>query len=77
MNKAAIDDYRVEMLERMARLEEKHQAHFEVTKEIRVDVKSQNGRVRSLENKQQWFTGLLAAVTFIFSSLIAWIKGAN
>jgi len=77
MNKAAIDDYRVEMLERMARLEEKHQAHFEVTKEIRVDVKSQNGRVRSLENKQQWFAGLLAAVTFIFSSLIAWIKGAN
>jgi|TARA_R100001530_G_scaffold22342_3_gene18450 hypothetical protein len=77
MNKAAIDDYRVEMLERMARLEEKHQAHFEVTKEIRVDVKSQNGRVRSLENKQQWFAGLLAAVTFVFSSLIAWIKGAN
>ncbi len=77
MNKAAIDDYRVEMLERMARLEEKHQAHFEVTKEIRVDVKSQNGRVRTLEGKQAWFTGILAAITFIFSSLIAWIKGAN
>jgi hypothetical protein len=77
MNKAAVDSYRDEMIERMARLEERHQAHFEVTKEIRVDVKSQNGRVRSLENKQQWFTGILATVTFVFSSLIAWIKGVN
>ena len=77
MNKVAIDHYRDEMLERMTRLEERHQAHFEVTKEIRGDVKAQNGRVRSLENKQQWFAGILATVTFVFSSLIAWIKGAN
>jgi|TARA_R100001244_G_scaffold46574_1_gene41636 predicted metalloprotease len=77
MNKAAVDHYRDEMIERMTRLEERHQAHFEVTKEIRVDVKSQNGRVRHLENKQQWFTGILATVTFVFSSLIAWIKGAS
>ena len=77
MNKAAVDHYRDEMIERMTRLEERHQAHFEVTKEIRVDIKYQNGRVRSLENKQQWFTGILATVTFVFSSLIAWIKGAS
>jgi|TARA_R100001530_G_scaffold4815_1_gene6297 hypothetical protein len=77
MNKAAVDNYRDEMIERLTRLEEKHQAHFEVTKEIRVDVKSQNGRVRTLEGKQAWFTGILAAITFVFSSLIAWIKGAN
>tara|TARA_R100001594_G_scaffold147726_1_gene201284 strand:- start:499 stop:732 length:234 start_codon:yes stop_codon:yes gene_type:complete len=75
MNKAAVDNYRDEMIERLTRLEEKHQAHFEVTKEIRVDVKSQNGRVRSLENKQSWFTGILAAITFIFSSLFAFFKG--
>ena len=77
MNKAAVDHYRDEMIERMTRLEERHQAHFEVTKEIRVDVKAQNGRVRSLENRQQWFAGILATVTFAFGSLIAWIKGAN
>ncbi len=77
MNKKEIDLYRDEMLVRMARLEEKHQAHFEVTKEIRFDVKSQNGRVRTLENRQSWFAGTLATITFIFSSLIAWIKGAS
>ncbi len=77
MNKKEIDLYRDEMLERMTRLEEKHQSHFEVTKEIRVDVKSQNGRVRTLENRQSWFAGTLATITFVFSSLIAWIKGAS
>ena len=37
MKRTEVNDYRGEMLERMTRLEEKHQAHFEVTKEIRVD----------------------------------------
>tara|TARA_B100001250_G_scaffold389352_1_gene388372 strand:+ start:187 stop:411 length:225 start_codon:yes stop_codon:yes gene_type:complete len=72
-----VEAYRGEILERLTRLEEKSQAHFEVTKEIRVDVKAQNGRVRALENKQAWFTGILATVTFVFSSLFAWIKGVN
>ena len=72
-----VEAYRGEILERLTRLEEKSQAHFEVTKEIRVDVKAQNGRVRTLENKQAWFTGILATVTFVFSSLFAWIKGVN
>jgi|TARA_R110002012_G_scaffold319046_2_gene538584 hypothetical protein len=72
-----LEAYRDEMLDRLTRLEEKHQAHFEVTKEIRVDIKSQNGRVRTLENKQAWFTGILATITFVFSSLFAWIKGVN
>jgi len=71
------EEYRGEILDRLTRLEEKHQAHFEVTKEIRVDIKSQNGRVRMLENKQAWFTGILATITFVFSSLFAWIKGVN
>ena len=77
MNKKEIDLYRDEMLVRMARLEEKHLARFEVTKELRFDVKSLNGRVRTLENRQSWFAGTLATITFIFSSLIAWIKGAS
>ena len=63
------------MIQRLARLETKYDSHVEITKEIRVDVKAQNGRVRSLENRQSWFTGMLAAVTFIFSSLFAFLKG--
>lgn len=70
-----VNKYRDEMLERVTRLEEKLIANYEVTKEIRVDIKSQNGRVRSLENKQSWFAGILAAITFVFSSLFAWFKG--
>tara|TARA_Y100001963_G_scaffold145886_1_gene220129 strand:- start:373 stop:618 length:246 start_codon:yes stop_codon:yes gene_type:complete len=70
-----VDKYRDEMLERVTRLEEKLIANYEVTKEIRVDVKAQNGRVRILENKQSWFAGILAAITFVFGSLFAWFKG--
>ena len=75
MNKAEVDTYRTEMIDRLARLEEKHDSHMDITKEIRVDVKYQNGRVRKLEQKQSWITGKLGAVTFVFSGLIAWIKG--
>tara|TARA_R100001244_G_C5140638_1_gene127804 strand:- start:556 stop:789 length:234 start_codon:yes stop_codon:yes gene_type:complete len=75
MKRSEVDDYRDEMLERMTRLETKYDSHVEITKEIRVDVKAQNGRVRSLENKQSWFTGILASLTFIFSSLFAFFKG--
>jgi len=70
-----LDQYRDEMMERVIRLEEKLLANYEVTKEIRVDVKAQNGRVRILENKQSWFAGILAAFTLVFGSLVAWIKG--
>ena len=75
MNKAEVDTYRENLLNRLTRLETKHEAHYEVTKEIRVDVKYQNGRVRSLENKQSWIFGGLAGITTVFGSLIAWMKG--
>jgi hypothetical protein len=75
MKKSEVDNYRDEMIRSLARLETKYDSHVEITKEIRVDVKAQNGRVRSLENRQSWFTGMLAAVTFIFSSLFAFLKG--
>ena len=75
MKRSEVDSYRDEMIQRLARLETKYDSHVEITKEIRVDVKAQNGRVRSLENKQSWFTGILAAITYIFSSLFAFLKG--
>jgi hypothetical protein len=75
MNKAEVDTYRNEIIDRLARLEEKHDSHMDITKEIRVDVKYQNGRVGRLEQKQSWVVGTLGAITFVFSALIAWIKG--
>ena len=35
MNKAEVDTYRENLLNRLTRLETKHEAHYEVTKEIR------------------------------------------
>ena len=75
MNKKEVDTYRDEMRERLARLEEKQNSHYEVTKEIRVDVKYQNGRVRRLEQNQSWIFGGLGAITFVFGSLMTWFKG--
>jgi len=75
MNKSEVDTYRNEIIDRLARLEEKHDSHMDITKEIRVDVKYQNGRVGRLEQKQSWVVGTLSAITFVFSGLIAWIKG--
>ena len=77
MNKKEVDTYRGEMLDRLTRLEERHQSHYDVTKEIRVDVKYQNGRVRRLEQNQSWLFGGLGAITFVFGSLMTWFKGGS
>ena len=69
------DVYRAEMSERLARLEEKHEAHMEMTREIKVMLQMQNGRVRELEKKQSWLMGGVGVITFVFGSLIAWLKG--
>lgn len=65
------------VLERLTKLEAKYDAHMEITREIKVMVQMQNGRVRELEKKQSWIWGGLSAVTFVFGSLIAWMKGGN
>ena len=65
------------MQERLARLEEKHELHMEMTREIKVMLQVQNGRVRELERRQSWLMGGLGVITFIFSSLIVWKKGGK
>ena len=69
------DIYQAEMSERLARLEVKHEAHMEMTREIKVMLQMQNGRVRELEKKQSWLMGGVGVITFVFGSLIAWLKG--
>ena len=76
MNHKEVIQYRDDIRDRLTRLEEKGNAHFEVTREIRVDVKAQNARVRKLETTQSWLMGGLGAITFVFGSLMAWIKGS-
>ena len=77
LNKKQVDNYREELLERLARLEEKHDSHYDVTKEIRVDVKYQNGRVRKLEQNQSWLFGGLGTITFVFGIIMTWFKGGS
>lgn len=77
MNRAEVDTHRQEVSERLARLEEKHDAHVDMTREIKLMLQLQNGRVAELEKKQSWFLGGLGVITFVFGSLIAWIKGGN
>ena len=77
MNRQEVDAHRSEISERLARLEEKHDAHVDMTRDIKLMLQLQNGRVAKLEQRQSWFVGGLGVITFIFGSLIAWIKGAN
>ena len=75
MNRAEVDKHRSEISERLARLEEKHDSHMDMTRELKLMMQLQNGRVSELEKKQSWFVGGLGVITFIFGSLIAWMKG--
>ena len=75
MNRKEVDTHRQEISERLARLEEKHEAHMDMTREIKLMMQLQNGRVAELEKKQSWLMGGLGAITFVFGSLMAWMKG--
>ena len=75
MNRAEVDAHRSDVSERLARLEEKTTTLLFTSKEIKSLISDQNGRVRDLEKKQSWIMGGLGAVTFVFGSLMAWIKG--
>ena len=77
MNKLDADTLRTDIAERLARLEEKHDAHVEMTREIKVMLQMQNGRVNELEKRQSWLMGGLGMITFIFSALVMWIKGGS
>lgn len=77
MNRNEVDAHRNDVSERLARLEEKHEAHMDMTRDIKLMLQLQNGRVAELEKRQSWFMGGLGVITFIFGSLIAWIKGGN
>ena len=77
MNRNEVDAHRNLISERLARLEEKHESHMEMTRDIKLLLQLQNGRVSELEKRQSWFVGGLGVLTFIFGSLIAWIKGGS
>jgi len=77
MNRAEVDKHRSDISERLARLEEKHDAHTNLTRDIKLMLQLQNSRVAELEKRQSWFTGGLAVITFIFGSLVAWVKGGS
>jgi len=75
MNRNEVDQHRNDISERLARLEEKHESHMDMTRDIKLLLQLQNGRVAELEKRQSWFMGGLGAITFVFGSIIAWMKG--
>lgn len=75
MNRIEVDQHRNDISERLARLEEKHEAHMDMTRDIKLMLQMQNSRVAKLEQRQSWFMGGLGVITFAFGSLIAWMKG--
>lgn len=77
MNRSEVDQHRNDISERLARLEEKHEAHMDMTRDIKLMLQMQNSRVAKLEQRQSWFMGGLGVITFIFGTLIAWIKGGH
>ena len=45
-----------------------------MTKDIKGMLRFQNKRISELEKKQSWLMGGLGAVTFVFGTLMAWIR---
>ncbi len=74
MNHKEVESYRNDLSERLARLEEKHDSHYDMTKDIKGMLRFQNKRISELEKKQSWLMGGLGAVTFVFGTLMAWIR---
>ena len=55
MNKPQIDEYRLDLVDRLARIESTMQSIHKEARDTKLEIQMQNGRVRKLEGGMKWF----------------------
>ena len=73
MNKPQIDEYRVEVVDRLARIESKIESIFQESRDTKLQLQMLNGRVRKLEGGMSAIQAIGSVVSVIFGGFIAYL----
>ena len=73
MNKPQIDEYRLDLVDRLARIESTMQSIHKEARDTKLEIQMQNGRVRRLEGGMAAIQGIGSVLSIVFGSFIAYL----
>ena len=66
MNKPQVDEYRLDIVDRLARIESTMQSIHKEARDTKLEIQMQNGRVRKLEGGMAAIQGIGSVVSIVF-----------
>jgi|TARA_R100001163_G_C5021890_1_gene164496 cell division ATPase FtsA len=73
MTKPETEQYRIDIVERLARIESTLEAVHKEATDTKLEIQMQNGRVRTLEGKMSAIQGVGSVLSVIFGGFIAYL----
>ena len=73
MNKPQIDEYRLDLVDRLARIESTMQSIHKEARDTKLSIQMQNGRVRKLEGGMATIQGIGSVLSVVFGGFIAYL----
>ena len=73
MNKPQVDEYRLDVVDRLARIESKMETVHKEARDTKLEVQMQNGRVRALEGSMASIKGIGSVVNIVFAGFISYL----
>ena len=73
MNKPQIDEYRLDIVDRLARIESTLTSVHRDSQDTKLEIQMQNSRVRKLEGGMASIQGVFSVVSIIFGGFIAYL----
>ncbi len=73
MNKPQIDEYRLDVVDRLARIEQTLTSIHKEAKDTKLEVQMQNGRIRKLEGSMASIKGIGSVISIVFAGFISYL----
>jgi len=73
VNKPQIDEYRLDLVDRLARIESTMQSIHKEARDTKLSIQMQNGRVRKLEGGMATIQGIGSVLSVVFGGFIAYL----
>jgi len=73
MDKPQIDEYRIDVVDRLARIEQTLKSIHKEARDTKLEVQMQNGRVRKLEGGMAAIQGVGSVLSIVFGGFITYL----
>ena len=73
MNKPQIDEYRLDVVDRLARIEQTLTSIHKEAKDTKLEIQMQNGRIRKLEGSMASIKGIGSVISIVFAGFISYL----